>query len=93
MQGPSRAATSIPGAIATLRGARGSGGAFGNLEPDPQTIRDLYEAIEWLEFEEVNMKGLTISGSTIKFGDGTVCITVEDPDDHNADASNHVTGA
>ena len=53
---------------------------------------DIDEAIEWIEFEEVNMKGLTVEGSTIKFGDGTVCITVEDPDDHNADASNHVTG-
>jgi predicted acyl esterase len=34
--------------IATIRGARGSGGSFGNIEPDPQTIKDLYEAIEWL---------------------------------------------
>jgi NAD/NADP transhydrogenase beta subunit len=35
-------------AIATIRGARGSGGTFGNIEPDPQTVRDLAEAIEWL---------------------------------------------
>ncbi len=55
-------------------------------------LDEAIEAIEWIESKEVNMKGLTVEGSTIKFGDGTVCITVEDPDDHNADASNHVTG-
>ena len=34
--------------IATLRGARGSGGYFGNIEPDPRTVQDVYDAIEWL---------------------------------------------
>jgi predicted acyl esterase len=34
--------------IATIRGARGSGGCFGNLEPDPRSVKDIYEAIEWL---------------------------------------------
>lgn len=34
--------------IATVRGARGSDGVFGNIEPDPQTTQDAYHAIEWL---------------------------------------------
>src|SRR5262249_21406298 len=34
--------------IATVRGARGSGGVFGNIEPDPATTQDAYNAIEWL---------------------------------------------
>ena len=34
--------------IATIRGTRGSGGAFGNIEPDPQTVADVAQAIEWL---------------------------------------------
>jgi len=35
-------------AIATIRGSRGSGGTFGNIEPDPDTVKDLAEAIQWL---------------------------------------------
>ena len=31
-----------------MRGAYASGGFFGNLDPDPQSIRDIYDAIEWL---------------------------------------------
>jgi predicted acyl esterase len=34
--------------IATVRGARGSGGVFGNIEPNPSTTQDAYHAIEWL---------------------------------------------
>ena len=34
--------------IATVRGARGSGGVFGNIEPDPSTTQDAYHAIEWV---------------------------------------------
>jgi predicted acyl esterase len=34
--------------IATVRGARGSGGIFGNIEPDPPTTQDAFQAIEWL---------------------------------------------
>jgi predicted acyl esterase len=34
--------------IATIRGSRGSGGFFGNIEPDPRTVQDIYDAIEWL---------------------------------------------
>jgi predicted acyl esterase len=34
--------------IATIRGARGSGGFFGNIEPDPRTVQDMYDAIGWL---------------------------------------------
>jgi putative CocE/NonD family hydrolase len=34
--------------IATIRGARGSTGVFGNIEPSPETVADIYEAIAWL---------------------------------------------
>jgi predicted acyl esterase len=34
--------------IATIRGARGSGGFFGNIEPDVRTVQDIYDSIEWL---------------------------------------------
>lgn len=34
--------------IATIRGARGSSGYFGNIEPSPETVQDIYEAIGWL---------------------------------------------
>lgn len=34
--------------IATIRGARGSGGFFGNIEPDTRTVQDIYDAIGWL---------------------------------------------
>lgn len=34
--------------IANLRGTQGSDGYFGNLDPDHQTIQDIYEAIEWI---------------------------------------------
>lgn len=34
--------------IATIRGARGSTGLFGNIEPSPETVQDIFEAIGWL---------------------------------------------
>lgn len=34
--------------IATVRGARGSTGFFGNIEPSPETVQDIYEALAWL---------------------------------------------
>jgi putative CocE/NonD family hydrolase len=34
--------------IANLRGTQASDGYFGNIDPDPQTIRDIYEVIEWI---------------------------------------------
>jgi predicted acyl esterase len=34
--------------ISTIRGSRGSGGNFGNIAPDTQTIADLAKAVEWL---------------------------------------------
>ena len=34
--------------IATIRGARGSTGYFSNIEPDLDTVRDIYDAIAWL---------------------------------------------
>lgn len=34
--------------IATARGARGSDGYFGNIEPSPETVQDIYHALEWL---------------------------------------------
>lgn len=51
-------------AIATIRGTRGSGGAFGNIEPDPQTVADLAQAIEWLGHQswsngKVGMNGVS----------------------------------
>jgi uncharacterized protein YqgV (UPF0045/DUF77 family) len=35
---------------------------------------------------------LRLDRDMIIFGDGQVCITIEDPDDHNADANNHCVG-
>jgi len=34
--------------IANLRGTQASDAYFGNLDPDPQTIRDIYDVIEWI---------------------------------------------
>lgn len=34
--------------IATIRGARGSTGYFSNIEPNSETVQDIYEAIGWL---------------------------------------------
>src|SRR5208282_748380 len=34
--------------IANLRGTGDSGSEFGNLDPDPVSVRDIAEAIEWL---------------------------------------------
>lgn len=48
---------------------------------------EVIEAIKYLKDEDIR-----ISGTTIIFGNGEVCITIEDQDDYNADASNHVTG-
>ncbi len=51
-------------AIATIRGTRGSSGVFGNIEPDPQTVDDLAQAIEWLGHQswssgKVGMNGVS----------------------------------
>jgi uncharacterized protein len=35
-------------AIVNMRGTHKSDGYFGNLDPDPQSIRDIYDTIEWL---------------------------------------------
>lgn len=51
---------------------------------------DEIEAIEAVR--DCDDADIRIDGYTIIFGMGDVCITVEDPDEHNADASNHVTG-
>jgi hypothetical protein len=51
---------------------------------------DEIEAIEAVrDCEEADIR---IDDMTIIFGNGDVCITIEDPDEHLADASNHVTG-
>ncbi|HKR17985.1 MAG TPA: CocE/NonD family hydrolase [Rhizorhapis sp.] len=34
--------------VATIRGARGSTGYFSNIEPNRETVQDIYEAIGWL---------------------------------------------
>jgi predicted acyl esterase len=51
-------------AIATIRGSRGSGGTFGNIEPDLDTVKDLAEAIQWLGHQswssgKVGMNGVS----------------------------------
>ena len=48
--------------------------------------------IEAIEAIQMTRDSIRISGSTIIFGNGEVCIEIEDQDDYNADASNHVTG-
>jgi hypothetical protein len=48
---------------------------------------EVIEAIQYVKDEDIR-----ISGTTIIFGNGEVSITIEDQDDYNADASNHVTG-
>jgi len=35
---------------------------------------------------------LSLIGQSIIFHDTSITITIEDPDDHNADANNHCTG-
>ncbi len=50
--------------IATIRGSRGSGGTFGNIEPDPDTVKDLAQAIQWLGHQswssgKVGMNGVS----------------------------------
>ena len=57
--------------------------------PSGQHDMDDIEAIEAIQMTRDNIR---ISGSTIIFGNGEVSITIEDQDDYNADASNHVTG-
>ena len=57
--------------------------------PSGQHDMDDIEAIDAIQMTRDNIR---ISGSTIIFGNGEVCITIEDQDDYNADASNHVTG-
>ena len=54
--------------------------------PSGQHDMDDIEAIQ------MTRDNIRISGTTIIFGNGEVCITIEDQDDYNADASNHVTG-
>ena len=57
--------------------------------PSGQHDIDDIEAIEAIQMTRDDIR---ISGTTIIFGNGEVCITIEDQDDYNADASNHVTG-
>ena len=57
--------------------------------PSGQHDMDDIEAIEAIQMTRDNIR---ISGTTIIFGNSEVCITIEDQDDYNADASNHVTG-
>ncbi len=50
--------------IANLRGTQASDGYFGNLDPDRQTIQDIYEAIEWIAHQpwcdgNVGMTGIS----------------------------------
>jgi hypothetical protein len=57
----------------------------------PSGQHDMYD-IEAIEAIQMTRDSIRINGSTIIFGTGEVCITIEDPDDCNAHASNHVTG-
>jgi predicted acyl esterase len=50
--------------VANLRGTQASDGYFGNLDPDPQTIRDADEVIEWIAAQpwcdgSVGMSGIS----------------------------------
>ena len=57
----------------------------------PSGQHDIDE-IEAIDAVQMTRDEIRISGSTIIFGSGDVCIEIADPDDYNADASNHVTG-
>lgn len=50
--------------IATIRGARGSGGFFSNIEPDARTVQDIYEAIEWLASQPWSSGGVGMVGAS-----------------------------
>ena len=58
--------------------------------PSGQHDIDLDEAIDAIN--ECEDEDIRVEDDVIIFGMGDVCIKVEDPDTHNADASNHVTG-
>jgi hypothetical protein len=54
---------------------------------------NLVDAITFIEGKSVwFIKRITISDNAVTFLDGSLGILMEDPDDYNADASNHVTG-
>jgi hypothetical protein len=54
---------------------------------------NLVDAITFIDSKSVwFIKSITISNNAVTFLDGSLGILMEDPDDYNADASNHVTG-
>ena len=57
--------------------------------PSGQHDIDDIEAIEAIQMTRDNIR---ISGTTIIFGNGEVCISIVDQDEYYADATNHVTG-
>ena len=79
----------ITAAIKMIEDAIADGHFLQLHSPSGQHDIDEIEAIDAVQMTRDEIR---ISGSTIIFGNGEVSITVEDPDDYNADASNHVTG-
>jgi hypothetical protein len=57
--------------------------------PSGQHDIDDIEAIEAIQMTRDNIR---ISGTTIIFGNGEVCISIIDQDEYYADATNHIPG-
>jgi|DEB19_MinimDraft_3_1074340.scaffolds.fasta_scaffold274690_1 hypothetical protein len=77
-------------AIATVKWAIEEGMFLQLSSPSGLHDIDLDEAIDAIN--ECEDEDIRVEDDVIIFGMGDVCIKVEDPDTHNADASNHVTG-
>jgi hypothetical protein len=77
-------------AIATVKWAIEEGMGLQLSSPSGLHDIDLDEAIDAIN--ECEDEDIRVEDDVVIFGMGDVCIKIADPDDYNADASNHVTG-
>jgi len=77
-------------AIETLRWAIEEGMLLRLDSPSRLDDIDIKEAIDAIN--ECEDEDVRVNDDVIIFGNGQSSITIEDQDDYNADASNHVTG-
>ena len=77
-------------AIETLRWAIEEGMLLRLDSPSHLDDIDIKEAIDAIN--ECEDEDVRVNDDVIIFGNGQSSITIEDQDDYNADASNHVTG-